>query len=210
MTPVTLNSSLQGTYAPTASPKPRTPDQTSGDSTDNVQFSPAALREAALTGRVAVNAEEGNLASGEAQQAYGQIASIHSQIVADRQANGGTLSTADAAAIQQSQNQLSQTIYGDAHGGAAAPTGAGVPRANQREAVQAGRIVLNEKAGNLSGDQAQELGSQLGAIHQQVSTDEQANGGSLSASDAQAINQLQNQLSQQIYENAHGVTPGQS
>jgi hypothetical protein len=48
------------------------------------------------------------------------------------------------------------------------------------------------------------LGSQLATIQQQIAADTQANGGSLSATDAQAINQLQNQLSQQIYEAAHG------
>jgi hypothetical protein len=103
---------------------------------------------------------------------------------------------------------LSGTIYSDAHNGAAPPSDADVPQATSREAVQAGRIVLNQKAGNLSTDQAQQLSSQLGAIHQQIATDDQANGGTLSATDAQAINQMQNQLSQQIYQTAHpGVTP---
>jgi predicted transcriptional regulator len=99
---------------------------------------------------------------------------------------------------------LRGTLYSDTHNGAAPPSDPTVTRAGERSAVEAGRIVLNEKAGNLTGDQAKQLGSQLATIQQQIAADTQANGGSLSATDAQAINQLQNQLSQQIYEAAHG------
>jgi hypothetical protein len=83
--------------------------QASDQPADNVQLSPAALGEVALTGRVAENVGAGNLTSDQAQQLYGQISSIHSQIVADRQADGGTLSSTDAQAIQHSQNQLRGT-----------------------------------------------------------------------------------------------------
>ncbi len=202
MTPITFsNTTLPATYAPGPSPKPAA--ATSGQAPDDVQLSPAALREAALAGRVALNDSAGNLTSDQSQQLYGQISSIQSQIAADLQAGGGTLSSADAQAIQQSQNQLGGTIYSDAHNGAAPPPDPSVPQASAREAVQAGRIVLNEKAGNLSADQTQQLSSQLGTIQQQIATDAQANGGTLSATDAQAINQLQSQLSQQIYQTAH-------
>jgi hypothetical protein len=205
LTPVTLNSStIQETYAPPASHKAGFPAGSAP--ADSVQLSPAALREVEFTGRVAENVAAGNLTSDQAQQLYGQIAAIHQQIGAERQADGGTLSATDRQAIQQSQNQLSGTIYSDAHNGAAPPSDPKAPQAAVREAVAAGRIVLNEKAGNLSGDQAQQLGSQLGTIQKQIATDEQANGGTLSATDAQAINQLQNQFSQQIYDMAHSVT----
>jgi hypothetical protein len=171
-----------------------------------VQLSPAALRQIALTGRVALNERAGNITSGQATQLNGQISSIQSQIAADKQANGGTLSSSDAQAIQQLQNQLSQTVYSDAHNGAAAPTDPDVTKAGAREAVQASRIALNETAGNLSSDQAKQLGSQLGTIQQQIASDEQANGGSLSAADAKTINQAQSQLSQQIYDTAHSAS----
>jgi hypothetical protein len=208
LTPVTLNNAIQETYAPAPSQKPA--PTASVQATDTVQLSRAALREVALTGRVAANAETGKLTSDRAQQLYGQVSSIHSQIVSDRQADGGTLSSSDAQAIQQAQSQLSQTVYSDAHDGAAAPPNPDATRAGARETLEAGRIVLNEKAGNLSGDQAQQLGSQLSTIQQQIAADKQADGGTLSSTDAQAINQLQSQLSQQIYATAHGATPGQS
>ena len=202
MTPVSFNTTaIPETYAPV--PKPGNGVQSADAPADTVQLSPAALREVALTGRVAINGEAGNLTSGQTQQLYGQISSIHQQIATDLQAGGGTLSATNAQAIQQSQNQLSGTTYSDAHNGAAPPADPNVPQATAREALEAGRIALNEKAGNLSSGQAQQLGSELGTIQRQVATDEQANGGTLSSTGAQAINQLQNQLSQQIHETAH-------
>lgn len=201
MTPVTLNSPIQEIYTPAPSQKPAA--TTFGQPVDAVQLSPAALREVALTGRVALNDAGGNLTSDQSQQLYGQISTIQTQIAADLQAGGGTLSSTDAQAIQQSQNELSGTIYSDAHNGAAPPSDPNVPQASQREALQAGRIVLNEKAGNLTSGQAQQLGSQVNTIQQQIASDEQANGGTLSSTDAQAINQLQTQLSQQIYQATH-------
>jgi hypothetical protein len=216
MPSVNLNTStLPETYTPVVSPKavgagpgsaPGSAAKTPDVLADTVQLSPAALRQIALTGRVALNERAGNITSGQATQLNGQISSIQSQIAADKQANGGTLSSSDAQAIQQLQNQLSQTVYSDAHNGAAAPTDPDVTKAGAREAVQASRIALNETAGNLSSDQAKQLGSQLGTIQQQIASDEQANGGSLSAADAKTINQAQSQLSQQIYDTAHSAS----
>jgi hypothetical protein len=216
MTSVNLNTStLPETFTAAVSPKavgsaaspaPGSTARTPDVSADTVQLSPAALREIALTGRVALNQQAGNITSAQATQLNGQISSIQSQIAADKQANGGTLSSSDAQAIQQLQKQLSQTIYSDAHNGAAAPTDPTVTKAGTREAVQAGRIALNETAGNLSSDQAKQLSSQLSTIQQQIASDEQANGGSLSAADAKTINQAQSQLSQQIYDTAHSAS----
>jgi hypothetical protein len=214
MNPVNFSSGIQETYTPAPSQKsgPQAGSlsgstQSSGGSADSLHLSPTAMGEAALTGRVAADAQSGSLTSDQAQQLYSQISTIHTQIVADRQADGGTLSPTDAQAIQQSQSQLSQTVYGDAHDGATAPTNP--TRAGQREAQEAGRIIANQKAGNLTTAQGQQLSSQLSTIQQQITADEQANGGTLSQTDAKAINQLQNQFSGQIYEAAHGTAPSQ-
>jgi hypothetical protein len=218
MTPVTWNSNAPNqpftapvsrkTSASAVNSAPAGVTSTTGDTSDSLQLSPAALREVAQAGRVALNDQAGNITSDQATQLYGQIAGIHSQIVADRQADGGSLSPADAQAIQQLQNQLSQTIYSDAHNGAAPPADPAASLATAREAVEAGRIALNEKAGNLNADQAGQLYSQFGTIHQQIVTDTQADGGKLSPSDARAINQSQSQLSQQIYDTAHKIDSG--
>ena len=168
MTPVTFNSGTQQAYTPTPVQKPGSQAgslsgssvQASGAPGDSLHLSPAALQEAALTGRVAADAQTGSLTADQAQQLYSQISTIHSTIAADRQADGGTLSPTDAQAIQQSQSQLSQTIYGDAHDGAAPPSDP--TRAGQREATEAGRLVADQKTGTLSADQAQQLGDAEG------------------------------------------------
>lgn len=210
MTPISLNNTIAEPYV-AAAQKPGSPAGSApagsvsvpAEGADHVQLSPTAAREVEFTGRVAENVTAGNITTDQAQQLYGQIATVHQQIATDRQANDGTLSASDAQAIRQTQNQLSGTIYSDAHNGAAPPSAQTVPKTASRDTLEAGRIALNAKAGNLSSTQAQQLGSQLGTIEQQAATDAQANGGTLSPADVQAINQLQTQLSQQIYQTAH-------
>jgi hypothetical protein len=102
---------------------------------------------------------------------------------------------------------LSATIYSDAHNGAAPPSDPTQSGAAQREALQAGRIQLNEQAGNLGSSQAQQLMQQQYSIDRQIATDTQANGGPLTQAQAQQINQLQDQASTQIYQTAHNATP---
>jgi hypothetical protein len=70
-------------------------------------------------------------------------------------------------------------------------------------ALQGGRIALNEKAGKLSSDQAQQLFSRDVDLYKQIAADQQANGGSLTASEAQGFQQFRNDLSQLIYQAAH-------
>lgn len=80
--------------------------------------------------------------------------------------------------------------------------------ATQRDTSETGRIALNVAAGNLTSDQATELYQQVASIQAQVTSDKQANGGTLSSQDAQTINQLQSQLSGTIYSDAHdGAAP---
>lgn len=162
------------------------------------------MREISFAGRVASQSQAGNLTGDQAQQLYGQISSIHSQTASDRQAGGGALSAADAQAIQQLQNQLSATIYSDAHNGAAPPASPNVTQAGARLSFEAGRIALNEKAGNLTAGQAQQLASQLGLIEHQIAANEQP-GAPSSPTEGTAISQLENMLSQEIYQTAHGA-----
>lgn len=198
-----------------ASPKPQVyqSGSTAGDAmpVDQVDIShPSAAmhRQASETGRIALNAEQGNLTSDQAAQLYQQVASIQAQIAADKQAGGGSLSAQDAQAINELQSQLSAAIYTDAHNGAAPPTQhAPVDQAVKREAFQAGRIELNVQAGNLSSSQAQQLTQQQDKIDQLIASDKQANGGSLTDQQAQKINFLQDQASRQIYQFVHGVSP---
>jgi hypothetical protein len=152
VTPISLsNNTIQTPYvsAPPATPKPAA--ATDADTTDSLQLSPAAVREAELTGRIALNEQYGKLSSDQAKQLYSQVSYIHSQIVSDEQNDGGTLSSSDAQTIAQMQNAVRQTLYREANPGATPPSTAGSSGAVSQEAVQAGRIVFNEAPGEAGG-----------------------------------------------------------
>jgi len=191
-------------YAPgTSSPKaPATTSSSSSASaapTDVVDISPAGQLQTWEAGRIALNQGAGKLTSDQATQLYQQVASISAQIVADKQANGGTLSAQDKQAIKQSEIQLSTSIYSDAHNGATPPsTPPPTNDTQKRAAIQAGAIQLNLQAGNLTTSQAQQLMAQQATIDKQIASDEKANGGTLTQAQAQAINQLQNAADQQL------------
>jgi hypothetical protein len=77
-----------------------------------------------------------------------------------------------------------------------------------RDVFQNARISYGEKDGKLTSDQAAQLQAQIATVKQTVSTDEQANGGPLTGDQKVAINQLQNQVSSQIYDMANNITAG--
>ncbi len=72
-----------------------------------------------------------------------------------------------------------------------------------REMFETGRIQHDVASGSVTSDQATQLYAQMQVIHQQIATDMQSDGGSLSSTDAQSINQLQSQMSQQIFGTSH-------
>lgn len=76
-----------------------------------------------------------------------------------------------------------------------------------RDTLQTGRIALNEKAGNITSDQATQLYSQIAANQKQLAADKAADGGTLNAADAQSIETAQTVSGQQIYTAAHNGAP---
>jgi len=142
--------------------------------------------ELSLAGRIALGVGSGRLTSDQAQQLAAQLKTINQDVQ-----SGDTN-------VAQSLHQLSEQIYGDGHNGAAIPTGLTVTRAAARDFDQAGRIVTQERAGNLTSTQASQLFAQMKQIQVQ----------SQNGASAATINQAQNELSIQIYDTAHNVTPG--
>ena len=183
-------------------PAPAVPSIASSQS-DAVELSPAA-RAVMEAGRIAVGAKSGNLTGSQASQLFSQLSTVGQQIQSDKQANGGTLSQADTQSLNEAQNQLGQQIYADRNSGSA---GTAPPHTfnltDARQLFQTGRVTLDEKAGKLSSTQATQLFSQIQSTQSTVTADLQASGGSLTTSQAQAVTQLQNQISAQIYSAAH-------
>ena len=188
-----------GTPAPVV-PSVQSPGNTQPDA---IELSPAA-RAVLEAGRIAVDAKSGSLTGSQATQLFSQLSTIGQQIQADKQQNGGTLSKAAEASLFSAQNQFGQQIYADSNPGATStsPTQAISP-AEARQLFQTGRVTLDESAGKLTSSQATALFSQISATQSTVTSDLQASGGTLTASQAQAITLLQNQLSAQIYSTAN-------
>jgi len=67
--------------------------------------------------RIAQGVASGQLTAGEASHLEKQEANIHSEIHADRKANGGKLTAAEKAQINHQQTQLSHQIKKDKHNG---------------------------------------------------------------------------------------------
>lgn len=163
---------------------------TSTSDTSNSSNSPTFQDEVqlSLAGRIAIGLNDGRLTSDQAQQLNSQLNSIKEAIQ-----NGGSK-------IGQMESQLSQTIYSDAHNGAAMPAGLTPTLAQERESVQAGRIVTQENAGNLTNTQASQLFGQMNQIYQL----------SQNGASASAVNQAQDQLSAEIFNDAHGSSNSSS
>ena len=202
-----FSSSTPAALPPTApAPETQTPILTSAPGVgqrDQVELSPAA-RAILEAGRIAVNAKSGALTSGQAKQLFSQLSTIGQQISADKQANGGSLTQADQTSIASAQNQFGQQIYSDSHAGST-NTNPQTPftSSDARQIFQAGRLVYGENNGTLDSTQVSQLSAQIAATDTTVNSDLQASGGTLTASQAQAIAQLQNQVSAQIYQAGH-------
>ncbi|MGD0131271.1 MAG: hypothetical protein ABSE57_04460 [Bryobacteraceae bacterium] len=169
-----------------ASPSSTTASSTTASSTtaptlafpltqDEVQLS--------LAGRIALGVNDGKLTSSQGQQLDAQLQTINQQI------------TSGGSGIGQLQSQLSEQIYGDGHNGATIPTDLTVSAGDERDFLQAGRVVTQESAGNLTSSQGSQFFSQISQIYQQ----------SQNGASASATNQAQNQLSVEIYDAAHGI-----
>jgi hypothetical protein len=141
--------------------------------------------ELSLAGRIALGVSDGKLTSAQAQTLDSQLQTVNQTIQ-----NGGS-------SISQSQSQLSQQIYGDTHNGATIPAGLTVTPSEHRDFLQAGRIAVQENAGNLTSAQGSQFLSQISQIYQQ----------SQNGASPAATNQAQNQLSAEIFDTAHNFTP---
>lgn len=174
-----INPVSNQSYVPQASGS-STAASSSPTSTTKTPASQDAI-ELSLAGRIALGVGAGRLTTDQATQLYSQLKDINS---------------ASGSSQTQLESQLSQQIYSDGHNGAAIPTGLTVTPAEARDFEQAGRIVTQENAGNLTSTQASQLFGQMKQIYQQ----------SQAGATALQTNQAQNLLSVDIFDTAHNVT----
>ena len=92
---------------------------------------------------------------------------------------------------------------------AAAATPAKQPTVAERKENQQDGIANGVKSGQLTAGETANLESKEAAINGETRADRAANGGKLTQSEKQQINQQQNQLSKQIYQDKHNAKTAQ-
>jgi hypothetical protein len=152
--------------------------------------------------RIANGISDGQLTAGEANNLENKETNLNKEEGAMRQENGGKLSAADKATLNQQQNQLSHQIYDDKHNSATQNTD---PRSEvgQREQNQQNRIANGVRNGQLTDKEAANLEHNQARINNEVRNDRAANGGHLTQQEKQQVNRQQNRQSRQIYNDKH-------
>jgi hypothetical protein len=153
--------------------------------------------------RIAQGVKSGQLTAGETANLETKEAAINGETKADRAANGGKLTTAEKAQVNQQQNKLSNQIYDDKHN--AATQNYGKSEVGQRQENQQDRIAQGVKSGQLTAGETAKLENQQRGINQQVKADRAANGGKLTSGEKKQVNKEQNAASKNIYNKKHNA-----
>lgn len=155
--------------------------------------------------RIANGVQSGQLTAGETRNLEGREANLNNEIKDDRQADGGKLTQAEKQQVNNQQNRISNSIYRDKHN-AATQNYKGEVGARQEN--QQDRIANGIRSGQLTAGETSKLEGQQQRINNQVRADRQANGGKLTGSEKQQINQRQNNASKNIYNKKHNGNVG--
>jgi len=153
--------------------------------------------------RIGQGVQSGQLTAGETANLETKEAAINGETRADRAANGGKLTDAEKAKINQQQNHLSNRIYDDKHNANTAHYGNN--EVDQRRENQQDRIAQGVKSGQLTAGETAKLEDQQRDINQQVHADRQANGGKLTPGEKKQVNSEQNHASKNIYNKKHNA-----
>jgi len=153
--------------------------------------------------RIANGVKSGQLTAGETANLETKEAAINGETKADRAADGGKLTPAEKAKINNQQNHLSKQIYNDKHNANTAHYGN--DKVDDRRENQQDRIAQGVKSGQLTAGETAKLENQQRGINQQVHADRAANGGKLTAGEKAQVNHEQNAASKNIYNKKHNA-----
>ena len=152
--------------------------------------------------RIADGIKNGDLTEAEAKTLEKKQADLNREAVQMKKANGGKLSAADRAKLEQQQNQLSKQIYQQKHDDQKAnidpKTAAG-----KRMEQQQDRIAQGVQNGSLTANEAAHLENQESKMNQEAKSMRQKNGGTLTAADKAKLNHQQRRESRNIYHQKH-------
>ena len=119
-----------------------------------------------------------------------------------KQLNGGTLTNKDKAIVNHQQNELSRGIYSQKHDAQTQNTS---PKTEigQRKENQQDRIGQGIASGELTAGEASRLEGKETALNQETRDMRKLDGGKLTPGDKKLVNQQQDKLSKQIYNQKH-------
>ena len=156
--------------------------------------------------RIANGIDSGQLTAGETKNLEQREANLNGNERQMRAADGGKLTAADRTDLNRQENHISGQIYQDKHNARTASYGNG--EIGQRRENQQDRIAEGIRSGQMTpGEASRQEGREQG-LNREISGMRQANGGRLSASQRNLVNQQQNKQSRQIYRGKHNGKTG--
>jgi hypothetical protein len=204
------NTSAPVTSTPTTAPSnpsttaPTNPSTTapSNPSTTAPENEPINQQKSQQQKRIAQGLANGSLSTSEADALEKKQGELNDEERQMRAANGGQLTAADRAKLQQQQKSISNQIYQSKHNAAARTTdpksGIGKTEQSQQEHIAQGM-----KSGQLTAGESTKLENQESNINTERHNDITANGGKLTPQEQAQIKQQQKQVSSQIYKDKH-------
>jgi hypothetical protein len=193
------------TATPPSSTTPPPPGPTSGTGTGGSgKGSPdtsLTQRRSNQQQRVANGMGSGEMTPWESHRVETEEAAQSREANAMKQANGGTLSAADKSKLQNQDNKMSNQIHNYNHNSHTLQTGN--TEIGNREQQQQQRIAQGVRSGQITAGEASKMESQQQAVQRQIHSDKAANGGKLTQSEKQQVNQMQNRGSKEIYNKKH-------
>ena len=151
--------------------------------------------------RIAQGIKSGQLTAGETTHLERKESALNSEVRDMRKVNGGTLTPKDRQVVNQQQNRLSRNIYAQKHD--AQTQGSGTGEIAGRKENQQDRIAQGVASGQLTAGETARLEGKESALNQETRDMRGLDGGKLTPKDKQVVNQQQNRLSNDIYQQKH-------
>jgi len=151
--------------------------------------------------RIAQGVQSGQLTARETARLEHKESALNQETRDMRKLDGGKLTPQDKATVNQQQNKLSKQIYNQKHD--AQTQGSGTGEIAQRKENQQDRIAQGVASGQLTARETARLEGKESALNQETRDMRALDGGKLTPQDKATVNQQQNRLSKQIYEQKH-------
>jgi hypothetical protein len=151
--------------------------------------------------RIAQGVKSGQLNARETARLEGRESALNHEVRDMRKLDGGKLTPKDKAVVNQQQNRLSNQIYNQKHD--AQTQGQPKTEIGERKENQQDRIGQGIQSGELTAGEASRLEGKETALNQETRDMRKLDGGKLTPQDKALVNQQQNKLSKQIYNQKH-------